>query len=339
MDGCPARPATATVRTLAAGGKAAPARRAPRDSAILSAMTDDALRFGAIGVIGAGRLGASLAAALRAAGHPLVAVASARLASAEALAAELAATPVEAPPVEALTVEAAVARCDLLFLTVPDAAIGPLAAALPWRAGQSVAHCCGAHTLHVLAPAAARGARTGCLHPLQSFPTRTGDPARFRGTTCGVEGAEPLGGALEALARSLGADVVRLDGVDRALYPAAAIFASNCAIALLGAASRSWARAGLPLAAARPALAPLLQGAAANAAAHELRDALTGPLARGDTATVAAHLAALAADPPAHELYRRLALELLALDPPALDPPHGAEARARLVALLAAARE
>ncbi|MSQ36332.1 MAG: DUF2520 domain-containing protein [Dehalococcoidia bacterium] len=324
----------ATVRTPAAGGKAAVRCPPVRGGAILSVMTGDALRFEAIGVIGAGRLGGSLAAALRAAGHPLVAVASARLASAEALAAELA-----APPVEALTVAAAVARCDLLFLTVPDAAIGPLAAALPWRAGQSVAHCCGAHTLHVLAPAAARGARTGCLHPLQSFPTRTGDPARFRGTTCGVEGAEPLGDALEALARSLGADVVRLDGVDRALYHAAAIFASNCAIALLGAAARSWARAGLPPAAARPALAPLLQGAAANAAAHELRDALTGPLARGDTATVAAHLAALAADPPARELYRRLALELLALDPPALDPPHGAEARAGLVALLAAARE
>lgn len=292
------------------------------------------LRFEAIGVIGAGRLGGSLAAALRAAGHPLVAVASAREASAAALAAELNAAPVEAPPfrsgVQALSIEGAVVRCDLLFLTVPDAAIAPLAAALPWRAGQAAVHCCGAHGLDVLAPAAARGARTGCLHPLQSFPTRRGDPARFRGVTCGVEGGEPLGGALEALARSLGAGIVRLDGVDRALYHAAAIFASNCAMALLGAAARTWARAGLSPAAARPALAPLLAGVAANAAAHELREALTGPLARGDTATVEAHLDALAADAPARELYRCLALELLALD-----PPHGATARARLVALLA----
>ncbi|MEE8337412.1 MAG: DUF2520 domain-containing protein [Dehalococcoidia bacterium] len=282
---------------------------------------------GSIAIIGAGRLGCSLAIALDSASHragyALRAVASRDPASAEALAARIdgarAASPAEAA-----------AASDLIFLTVPDGEIGPLAASLPWRGGQSAVHCSGALTLDVLAPAADAGALTGCLHPLQSFPSRSldtsDDASRFRDIACGIEAPPPLDAVLEGIATDLGASVLRLEGVDRARYHAAAVFASNYAVALAAAARRAWELAGLPGDRARAALAPLMLGAAQNIAGDELAAALTGPVARGDAATVERHLAALDGDPALAALYRRLGAELLALD---LDHPADVAARLR----------
>lgn len=277
----------------------------------------------AIGIIGAGRLGASLAVALEAAGYAVAAIASRDPDSAAALVAQLGGGASVRPASE-------LARsCDLMFLTVPDAEIGSLAAALPWSVGQAVVHCSGAVGLDALAPAVQSRARAGCLHPLQSFPSRIGDAQRFRGIVCGVEAAAPLGSLLERIVRELGARVVRLEGVDRARYHAAAVFASNYVVALAAAAERAWELAGLPGDQARSALAPLMQGAAANLAERPPAEALTGPLARGDTATVERHLAALGSDPELSALYRRLGAELLRLD-----LGHAADAAARLRALL-----
>ena len=276
-----------------------------------------------IGIIGAGRLGASLAVSLAAAGHRVGAVASRSPRSAAALVAQIDGDARAREPADVA------ASCDLVFLTVPDGEIAALSRALPWRAGQAVVHTSGALGLDVLTPAVRAGALAGCFHPLQSFPSRTGEPDRFRGVVCGVEGAAPLGALLERITASLGAGVVRLEGVDRARYHAAAVFASNHAVALAAAAQRAWVAAGLPAEQARPALAPLLLGAARNLHDRDLLDALTGPVARGDADTVERHLAVLADDPALRELYRLLAVELLRLD-----PPHGDEARRRLRALL-----
>jgi predicted short-subunit dehydrogenase-like oxidoreductase (DUF2520 family) len=115
------------------------------------------------------------------------------------------------------------------------------------------------------------------------------------------------------MATDLGANVVRLEGVDRAKYHAAAVFSSNYVVSIAAAAERIWEQSGLPREAARPALAPLLLGAAQNIAERELARALTGPVARGDIATIERHLAALD-DADLDDLYRRLARELLRLD-------------------------
>ncbi len=203
--------------------------------------------------------------------------------------------------------------CDIVFLTVPDVQIAPVCAALEWRAGQSAVHCSGALGLDVLAPAASPGAATGCFHPIQSFPSREPEPNRFRGIVCGIEAPGDLGILLEQIAHDLGATTVRLEGVNRALYHAAAVFASNDVVALAAAAERTWALAGLPPATAHAALSPLLLGAASNVAALGTVAALTGPVARGDVATVERHLAALASDPALLNLYRRLGAELVAL--------------------------
>ncbi len=264
----------------------------------------------ATGVLGAGRLGSALAAALASSGMRKIEVASRRPEQAQAVAAALG--------IEAVSPAALAERCDLVFLTVPDAAIRPVARDLPWRSGQAVVHCGGALGLDALVDAAARGADTGCFHPLQTFPAGVAiadAPARFNGIVCGVESnTTSLGARLEAITTGLGARHIRLEGVERALYHAAAVLVSNDVVALMAAATRAWTRAGLPADDAREALTPLLLAASENIGRMPLEQALTGPVARGDVATVEGHLRALSGDPDLLELYRRLALELVSLD-------------------------
>ncbi len=287
-------------------------------------LSPDDRRALTIGVIGAGRLGTALAGALATAGYTGVQLASRDEASAQAAAAALGVT--TAP------IDRVIETCTLVFLAVPDRVIALLAEALPWRAGQGVVHASGALGLDVLAGASARDAVAGCLHPLQTVPGTTeaaACAALFRGATCGVEGASPLGELLEALAGDLDARTVRLEGVDRAQYHAAAVLVSNDVVALMAAATRAWSAGGLPEYAAREALAPLLLAAASNVARLPLAEALTGPIARGDADTVARHLAALANDNDLSRAYRVLGRELLRLD-----LGHAAETRAALEALL-----
>lgn len=275
--------------------------------ALLAAMAGSEVTT-TVGFVGAGRLGAALASGLVETGYRVTAVASQHLPAAQALAMAL------GPGVE-FTVDAArvAARCDLVFLTVPDAAIAPTCRSIAWEPRHRVVHCSGALGLDALVGVAAAGGIPGCLHPLQSFPSRLPEPERLRGIFCGVEGADPLGSLLEQMVAGFGAQPFRLEGVDRTLYHAAAVFVSNHVVALASAAGRLWTLAGLPDRLGRQALSPLLLAASANVAALELRDALTGPVARGDAGTVEAHLRALTADPALRELYRALSAELLRL--------------------------
>jgi predicted short-subunit dehydrogenase-like oxidoreductase (DUF2520 family) len=220
-------------------------------------------------------------------------------------------------------------HAELIFLSVPDARVEAALSQLDIGAQHAVVHTSGALSLDVLAPARALGAGTGVFHPLQAFARGAG-PDRFRGIHVGVETAtEALALQLTAVAHQLGAHVLSLAGVDRAGYHAAAVFVSNYQVALHAAAARVWALAGLPPEAARAALVPLGEGALRAIGQHELPDALTGPIARGDVATIVRHVAALAGDAEALALYRALAEELLRL-PLALD----AETRAELAAAL-----
>lgn len=263
-----------------------------------------------IAIVGAGRLGASLAAALVASRYRVTAVTSRSIARAQEVVAALdGAALATTEPEQALSV------ADIVFLTVQDGVIGPLTDDLRWRKGQSVVHCSGALGLDVLGAAAKAGAEVGCLHPLQSFPSRTPEPERFRGVYCGIEASGEMGDLLEQITIDLGSQPLRLDGADRALYHAAAVFASNYVVALMAAARRTWELAGLPPETARPALAPLLRAVAANVSKSELGQALTGPIARGDAGTVERHLRALADEADLNELYRRLGTELLTLSP------------------------
>jgi predicted short-subunit dehydrogenase-like oxidoreductase (DUF2520 family) len=260
-----------------------------------------------VGIIGAGRVGSALALALAEKGHRIRAIASRRDNTARALARRILGA-------EATSASEVAAHCDLVFLTLPDNAVASVAAELPWRAGQAVVHTSGGLDLSVLQPAAARDALTGGFHPLRAFAAGDSGSNPFAGITCGIAGGPALSAQLAAIAGDLGARALRIDGADRTLYHAAAVFASGFSIALLVAARRAWALAGLPEAEARAALAPLLAGAAANASALPLERALSGPIARGEPDAIARHLERLGRTPELADLYRALCAQLLDLE-------------------------
>ena len=273
--------------------------------------------------IGAGRAGSALAVGLAEAGHSIVAVHSRTTAHAARLAASTGA--------EAVTTAVEAARsADITFVTVPDAEIVRVAAtiaatgmALP---GCALVHCSATNGPEVLAAARLTTASAGCLHPLQAL---VGAPsaALLRGSSFAVEGPEPLLSRLRDLVSDLGGHVLDLPVRGRALYHAAAVLAGNAPLALLARATTLLVEAGVDEASAHRALAALLRGAAANAEIAGPAAALTGPVIRGDSETVARHLDVLEADPTTRELYRRLALESLALA-----GPEGREAVADVLA-------
>jgi predicted short-subunit dehydrogenase-like oxidoreductase (DUF2520 family) len=126
----------------------------------------------------------------------------------------------------------------------------------------------------------------------------------------------------ERLAGALGARTLALpDGErDRALYHAAAVVASNFPVALAALAEALFARAGVGGEAARDATRQLMRGALDNLDAHPPRAALTGPVVRGDAATVLRHLGALSDDGPAFDLYVAATTVLRALAGSTLEP-------------------
>src|SRR3954462_13667852 len=163
---------------------------------------------------------------------------------------------------------------DVVLLAVPDGEIAGAAAAI--APGRLVGHLSGATTLAPLAPHEAFR-----LHPLMTVP---GDGASFAGATAAVAGS--TGRALRVateLAERLGLRPVEVADADRAAYHAAASIASNFLVTLEGAAERLAATAGVD----RAALVPLVRAALENWAALGPERALTGPIARGDEATVA----------------------------------------------------
>jgi predicted short-subunit dehydrogenase-like oxidoreductase (DUF2520 family) len=178
-----------------------------------------------------------------------------------------------------------VGRVDIVLLCVPDDEIASAAAAI--SPGPLVGHCSGATGLDVLAPHEAFG-----LHPLM---TVTPAGARFAGAGGAVAGSTPRAlAAAQALADALGLVTVRLAESDRPAYHAAASIASNFLITLEGMAERLGATAGLT----RAQLVPLVQATVANWALLGAREALTGPVARGDEGTIARQRSAVAQRAP-----------------------------------------
>jgi predicted short-subunit dehydrogenase-like oxidoreductase (DUF2520 family) len=211
-----------------------------------------------ISIVGAGRLGTALTAALTAAGYA-----------------------VHGP----LGRDADPGDATVVLLCVPDGEIAAAAAAVPaGRVGLLFGHCSGATGLDVLAPHEAFS-----LHPLMTVPAGA-PPAVFAGAGCAVDGTTPRALATaEALAEALGMRATQVAGEDRVAYHAAASIASNFLVTLEGAAERLAATAGVE----RELLVPLVRAAVENWAAEGAERALTGPIARGDDQTVARQRAAV----------------------------------------------
>jgi predicted short-subunit dehydrogenase-like oxidoreductase (DUF2520 family) len=195
--------------------------------------------------------------------------------------------------------------CEAALICVPDGAIPEVAASIadaipPLR---MVGHTSGATTLDALSPAAERGAATFSLHPLQTVP---GPDAELVGAACAVTGSEPEAEQFAArFGERLGMRPFEVPDSQRAAYHAAASIASNFLVALEESAADVFERVGIED--ARDLLAPLVQTTASNWADHGA-GALTGPIARGDEATVERHLAALRETAPELvSMYEQLA--------------------------------
>ena len=245
-----------------------------------------------VGVVGAGRVGAVLAASLRDAGHEVVAAAGESDASRRRIEALLPGTAVAKP--------SAVARaCDLLLLTVPDDmlpnVVEVLSASCALRAGQYVVHTSGRHGLAVLDPARAVGARTVALHPAMTFTGTALDLERLPGCVFGLTAGADERTFAEELVADLGGRPMWVAEELRTLYHAGLAHGANHLVTLVSEAMEMLAAAGAddPAATLRPLLGAALDNALAAGDA-----ALTGPIVRGDVNTVRAHLADLAAAAP-----------------------------------------
>ena len=255
-----------------------------------------------VGVIGAGRVGTVLGAALARAGHRLSAVSAVSQRSLAGTARMLPGVPVRRPPE---VMEAA----DLVLLTVPDDVLPGLVAGLAATgadvAGRLLVHTSGRHGLAVLEPATRQGALPMALHPVMTFTGRPDDLDRLAGISFGVTAPDPLRAAAEALVIEMGGEPVFIEDAARGLYHAALASAANHLVALVAQSGDLLRDAGV----AEPSrmLSPLLYAALDNAL--RLGDAgLTGPVARGDADTVAEHVAALRdASPEALRAYVALA--------------------------------
>ncbi|HEX3221013.1 MAG TPA: Rossmann-like and DUF2520 domain-containing protein [Nocardioides sp.] len=245
-----------------------------------------------VGVVGAGRVGAVLAAALRSAGHDLVAVAGESDASRRRAAELLPGVPVRKPTDVARS-------CDVLLLTVPDDMLGNVVAMLTAsgaiRPGQYVVHTSGAHGLAVLAPAVGTGARGIAMHPAMTFTGTDLDLPRLAGCVFGVTADDAERPLVERLVSDLGGVVMWVDESRRTLYHAGLAHGANHLVTLVSQAMELLEAAGADDPAAT--LRPLLTAALDNALA-EGDSALTGPIVRGDVNTVRAHLAEVAATAP-----------------------------------------
>src|SRR5215471_15166695 len=308
-------------------------RTGPRGNEIMPSPVDPSPSHPArlrVGVIGAGKVGVVLGAALARAGHKVVAVSAVSDASVQRAAAMLSGVPIRRP-------HAVLADADLVLLTVPDDSlpglINGLAATAAPVEGRLLAHASGRYGVGVFDATTQRGGLPLALHSVMTFAGRSDDLNRLAGICFGVTAPAALRPVAEGLVIEMGGEPVFIDEDNRGLYHAALASGANHLVTLVVQAAELLGMAGVP----DPArmLRPLLSAALDNALV--LGDAgLTGPVARADADTVASHLAALReVSPEALRAYVALARLTAdrALAAGILDPP----AAQRLLDVLAGA--
>lgn len=264
-----------------------------------------------IAVVGAGRVGTALAVQWLLAGHD-IAVAVHREPTKERHDTYLA-------DAAFMPADEAARTADAVVIGVPDSLIHEVCSSLAkggaFHEGQSVLHLSGATDLGALEPAWGAGARVLALHPLQTFPDVESAIGRMAGTAMAVTARDDATAEIgEQLARDAGGRPFRLTERDKPLYHAAAVFASNYLVTVIAEAEALFDAIGIgdPL----DALIPLAQASLENVAGLGPGKAITGPVVRGDAATVRSNLEALAErELPAVGAYimlARLTLQLAA---------------------------
>ena len=246
-----------------------------------------------IGVIGTGRVGAVLGAALNRAGHKVVACSA--VSELSRLRAESLLPGVPIKPIN----EVAKDR-DLLLITVPDDVLPELVQGLATTKavspGTFIVHTSGRSGVEVLSPLTQQGCLPLAIHPVMTFTGTSIDLNRLTGCPFGITAPESLKPVAEALVVEIGGEPVWVPEANRSLYHTALAFGANNLITLVNETVELLGKAGIEN--PNAIVAPLL-GAALDNALRNGDGALTGPISRGDISTVKAHIAELAKVSPA----------------------------------------
>jgi len=241
-----------------------------------------------IGFIGAGKLGTSLALAMSYSGYKINLINSNNSSSSNALSAFM-------PKSRATSVAQDIAdRCELIFLTTPDDTLGAIVDSIKWNKKNMVVHCSGATSLSCLKPIEILGGKIGTFHPLQTFPQKNLPENILRGITFAIDSESSITELLKSIAIKLGSKAIILDPEDRALYHASATMVCGFITSIINLSIQLWKDFPGGTEGALESLEPLIQTTFNNVKQIGPAQAYTGPIIRGDIATISSHLEAIA---------------------------------------------
>ena len=259
-----------------------------------------------VGFIGVGKVGTALATTLFKGGYPVVAVANKDISPSDKF--------IDLVPGCHVfkTAQEVANTADHVFITTPDDSILKVASEITWRPEQNVVHCSGAASIDILEAAKKSGAMVGSFHPCQAFASVDQAIKNLPGSTFAIEAQGPLLDILKEMASAIGCDWIMLKPGNKALYHAAAVFASNYFVTLLKVATDLFKNFDVPTTQSIKVLMPLIQGNIKNINTIGLPSCLTGPIARGDVSTIEKHIFALKEkEPSILKLYAELGLKTI----------------------------
>jgi len=249
-----------------------------------------------IAIVGCGTVGSAVGKLLSDAGYRISGVATSNLETAQRAAGVTGSESYSDSPSEVAP------GAEIVFITTPDDLIESVCIELSkqccFQQNAVVVHCSGACSSEILASARECGAKVASLHPLQSFASVNQAVSLVPGSFCTIEGDENALPVVRQIVQDLGGIVLEITAEKKTLYHAAAVAASNYLVTLLHLALELGKAAGLDGNTSLNALLPLINGTLNNISKEGIPDALTGPIARGDVATVSAHLKAMEKDAP-----------------------------------------
>jgi predicted short-subunit dehydrogenase-like oxidoreductase (DUF2520 family) len=262
-----------------------------------------------IAIIGAGRLGTSMSYALSKNGFKIHALSCTSISSAEESQQIIGQGNTFTDNIRAAD------RGEIVFLTVPDDEIEPVvqelaSSPLSWEE-KIVFHCSGLLTSEVLMPLQIKGAHTASVHPCLSFPKKESKADLFHQIYFALEGEDLAVTAAKDIINRLGGLHFKINADNKICYHTACSLTSNMSVALLYTAISLLGKCGIREDEAKKVLWPLLEGTLHNVNKIDIFEALTGPVARGDLATVKKHLAELEQSPSARRIYIDLARQAL----------------------------
>jgi predicted short-subunit dehydrogenase-like oxidoreductase (DUF2520 family) len=259
-----------------------------------------------ITIIGAGRLGTALGRALARKGHKITALTCRSRASARESRQMIGQGKIFSDNT------AAAAKGHVIFLCLPDGEIKKVAAGLAranidWTQ-KIVLHTSGLLPADALNPLKKKGALTVSFHPVQSFARKDTSPGHFKGVYFGLEGKREGLALARKIVRQLGGYPLILRSEAKPFYHVACSMTSNFLVILLDVAVRLLKQAGVEEKKAMKLLFPLVEGTLRNVKKFDITNSLTGPVLRGDSSSIKAHLDALRRFPEYAEAYRKLSL-------------------------------